>query len=202
MNLKELLGDAYVEGMSFEDIQNALSSKNLVDLSAGGYVDVNKYNREVNDLKNQLSSKTKELKNTATKASDESNANEALINSLQEQIKNLSIESNKSGAIAAFSEAFGLLGIKDGDNEYSNFITSVSNLDKQVTTDIVSYFNKQVKAAYEKGKQDGTKNGLGDMGKQRGSASGAAANPGDFGKKLAQSTMGNKPTFDYFARNK
>lgn len=203
MNLKDLLGDAYKDGMSFDEISAALQSKNLVDLSAGGYVDVNKYNREVNDLKNQITAKDKEIQTNATKASGETNANQQLIADLQEQLKNLSIESNRSGAIAASTEAFSVLGLKAGDAEYEGFISNVSNLDKQVSNSIVTYFNKQVKAAYEKGKVDGTKNSLGDMGKQRSSATGAGAqNPGDFGKKLAQSTMSANSTFDYFARNK
>ena len=36
--IKELLGDAYKEGMTFEEIEAALSTKKLADLSTGDYV--------------------------------------------------------------------------------------------------------------------------------------------------------------------
>lgn len=38
MGLKELLGEAYKDGMTIEDIDTALSSKKLVDLESGDYV--------------------------------------------------------------------------------------------------------------------------------------------------------------------
>ena len=57
MNLQELLGEAYNENMSIEDINNALQGKNLADLSTGNYVDINKYNREIQDLQAKLTKK-------------------------------------------------------------------------------------------------------------------------------------------------
>ena len=44
MNLQELLGADYVEGMSIDAINNALSTRKFADLSTGQYVDKNKYN--------------------------------------------------------------------------------------------------------------------------------------------------------------
>lgn len=199
MNLKDLLGEAYKEGMSFDEISTALQGKNLVDLSTGGYVDVNKYNREVNDLKNQLSSKTAEAEKGRQEATATSSADKTLIEELQQQLKSMGIENNKTGAIAKMAETSSLLGIKDTDSEYTTFIDNVSNLEKETSASIVTYFNKQVKAAYEKGKQDGVKNGLGTMGKQKLSGSEKSETVGEFGKNLAKKS-GNTTTFDYFSR--
>ena len=44
---KELLGDAYKEGMTLEEIESALNGKNLADLSSGQYVSVGKYNSAI-----------------------------------------------------------------------------------------------------------------------------------------------------------
>lgn len=42
--LKELLGNAYKEGMTFPEIEEATKAMNLADLSGGGYVSLGKYN--------------------------------------------------------------------------------------------------------------------------------------------------------------
>lgn len=200
MNLQELLGEAYKEDMSIEDINNALQGKNLADLSTGNYVDINKYNREIQDLQAKLSTKESEIQKVNTNANHESSENQALINQLQEQLKALELESNKSNAIASMSEAKALLEIKDNDVEYASFLDNLSGLNKDVSHNLTSYVSKQIKNAYEKGKQDGLKNGLGDMGKQKGSSSNGAKKE-NFGKELAQKMNANVSTVDYFKRN-
>lgn len=200
MNLQELLGEAYKEDMSIEDINNALQGKNLADLSTGNYVDINKYNREIQDLQAKLSTKESEIQKVNTNANHESSENQALINQLQEQLKALELESNKSNAIASMSEAKTLLEIKDNDVEYASFLDNLSGLNKDVSHNLTSYISKQIKNAYEKGKQDGLKNGLGDMGKQKGSSSNGAKKE-NFGKELAQKMNANVSTVDYFKRN-
>ena len=200
MNLQELLGEAYKEDMSIEDINNALQGKNLADLSTGNYVDINKYNREIQDLQAKLTKKESEIQTVNTNANHESSENQALINQLQEQLKALELESNKSNAIASMSEAKTLLEIKDNDVEYASFLDNLSGLNKDVSHNLISYVSKQIKNAYEKGKQDGLKNGLGDMGKQKGSSSNGAKKE-NFGKELAQKMNANVSTVDYFKRN-
>lgn len=200
MNLQELLGEAYNENMSIEDINNALQGKNLADLSTGNYVDINKYNREIQDLQAKLTKKESEIQTVNTNANHESSENQALINQLQEQLKALELESNKSNAIASMSEAKTLLEIKDNDVEYASFLDNLSGLNKDVSHNLTSYISKQIKNAYEKGKQDGLKNGLGDMGKQKGSSSNGAKKE-NFGKELAQKMNANVSTVDYFKRN-
>lgn len=199
MNLKELLGEAYKDDMSFADIEAALKDKKLVDLASGGYVDVNKYNREVGELKDKISAKDKELKTANT----DKTANQSNIESLQAQIKQLVEENNRTTAIANIAEAKSLLDIKDDDSEYKGFVQNVSGLDKEVSGSITSYVNKQIKAAYEKGKTDGTKNDLGRMGKtQTGSTGDGTSNPGEFGTKLAKSMINDKASSDYYFSRK
>lgn len=204
MNLEELLGDAYQEGMSIEDINNALANKNLVDLSTGNYVDTNKHNREIQDLQNQLNKAQQDLKKSTQSANSTSSEQEQLIQSLQEQITNLNIENNKSGANASMSEARSLLDIKNDDSEYTTFIDNVSTLDKDVSNSISTYFGKQIKAAYEKGKQDAVKDNLGAMGKQKGSEGKASktTDSGEFGKELAKSVMTTNASADYYFKRK
>ena len=199
MNIQEMLGEAYHEGMTIDEINTALSDKKFADLSTGNYVDVNKYNKEIQDLKQELAKKSSELKTVNKTVATESSENQALITQLQEQLKTMEKENNKSNAIASISDARKLLEIKEDDEEYSTFLDSISELNKDTSSSIAKYLNKQIKSAYEKGKQDGIKNGLGDMGKQKGSSSNNGKNE-DFGKALAQKMNPKASTVDYFAR--
>lgn len=69
--IKELLGDAYKEGMTFEEVENALSNKNLADLSTGNYVAVGKYNSAIaerDDFKAKYTAKLTEAEKEAEQA--------------------------------------------------------------------------------------------------------------------------------------
>lgn len=199
MNLQEMLGEVYHEGMTIDEINTALSDKKYADLSTGNYVDINKYNKEVQDLKQELAKKSSELKTVNKTVATESSENQALITQLQEQLKEMEKESNKSNAIASMSEVRTLLDIKDDDEEYVNFLDNISSLSKDTSSVLSRYINKQVKSAYDKGKQDGMKNGLGEMGKQKGSSTNGGKSE-NFGKELAQKMKSNVSTVDYFAR--
>lgn len=57
--LKELLGDAYKDGITVEEIENAIANKKLADISTGAYVSVSKYQaleNERNDFKEKYNS--------------------------------------------------------------------------------------------------------------------------------------------------
>lgn len=200
MNLQEILGDAYKENMSLSDVEEALKGKNLVDLSTGGYVDVNKYNREVENLKTQLKEKSTELKDSNNKASSEINNNQTTIAQLQEQLKQLNIENNKSNAIAGLSGARNILGIKEDDSEYNDFVSNISELDRTISTNIIQYLSKQVNSAYEKGKQDAVKNAMGNMGKTQTTSGTQGKSSDNFGKQLAEKMYHNDKSFDYFTK--
>lgn len=48
-NIRELLGDAYKEGMTFAEVESALDGKDLVDLSTGKYVSKSKYDTAIGE---------------------------------------------------------------------------------------------------------------------------------------------------------
>lgn len=57
--LKELLGEAYKDGITVEEIETAIANKKLVDISTGAYVSISKYQAletERNDFKEKYTS--------------------------------------------------------------------------------------------------------------------------------------------------
>lgn len=69
--LKELLGDAYKEGITFEEAETALAKKNVVDISTGNYVAITKYNTVVgerDDFKAKYNAKLTEAEKEAEQA--------------------------------------------------------------------------------------------------------------------------------------
>jgi hypothetical protein len=82
--IREILGDAYKEGMTFADIENALNGKNLADLSGGQYVSVGKYNSAIaerDDYKNKYTAKLTE----AEKALQEAEEKEARYKAIERE---------------------------------------------------------------------------------------------------------------------
>lgn len=73
--IKELLGEAYKDGMSFEEIETALAGKKLADLSSGDYVSKGKLTdseRQAKELERKLAEKmTEEEKNAVALAERE-----------------------------------------------------------------------------------------------------------------------------------
>ena len=78
--IRELLGDAYKEGITFEEVETALANKNLADLSTGNYVAVGKYNSAIaerddfkskyNDFKSKYNAKLTEAEREAEQAKE------------------------------------------------------------------------------------------------------------------------------------
>lgn len=205
MNLKEMLGDAYKEGMTFEEVSNFFEGKKFADLSTGNYVDKNKYESEVNSLKTQLSEKDTALKN---KMSDDEKAKlaqqekDAEIEKLKTMLTNTAITGNKNTVNGITLSAREILGLDANDENYVSFVDNITTEDDTKSTSIATYVTKLVKDAYEKGKKDATKDDMGSMGKGKGNDNGQS-NPkdelGEFGKKLA-SMSAPKEKFDYFKR--
>lgn len=205
MNLKEVLGDAYKEGMTFEEVSNFFEGKKFADLSTGNYVDKNKYESEVNSLKTQLSEKDTALKN---KMSDDEKAKlaqqekDAEIEKLKTMLTNTAITGNKNTVNGITLSAREILGLDANDENYVSFVDNITTEDDTKSTSIATYVTKLVKDAYEKGKKDATKDDMGSMGKGKGNDNGQS-NPkdelGEFGKKLA-SMSAPKEKFDYFKR--
>ena len=164
MNLKEVLGDAYKEGMTFDEISNFFEGKKFADLSTGNYVDKNKYESEVSTLKNQLSQKDTELK---SKMSDdelkakEQQQKDALIEQLQNQLKASTITGNKNTVNSILAVSRDTLDLGIDDKDFVEFVNNITSEDTDKSNKIATYVSKIVKDAYEKGKKDATKDDMG-----------------------------------------
>lgn len=205
MNLKEVLGDAYKEGMTFEEVSNFFEGKKFADLSTGNYVDKNKYESEVNSLKTQLSEKDTALKNKmsdAEKVQLAQQEKDAEIEKLKAMLTNNTISGNKNTVNGITLSAREILGLDANDESYVSFVDNITTEDTTKSSNIATYVSKLVKDAYEKGKKDATKEDMSNLGKGKGNDNGQS-NPkdelGEFGKKLA-SMSAPKEKFDYFKR--
>ena len=205
MNLKEVLGDAYKEGMTFEEVSNFFEGKKFADLSTGNYVDKNKYESEVNSLKTQLSEKDTALKNRMSddeKIKLAQQEKDAEIEKLKTMLTNNTISGNKNAVNGITLSAREILGLDANDESYVSFVNNITTEDSTKSSNIATYVSKLVKDAYEKGKKDATKEDMSNLGKGKGNDNGQS-NPkdelGEFGKKLA-SMSAPKEKFDYFKR--
>ena len=60
-NLKGLLGEAYHDGITAEEVNSFFAGKNFADLSTGQYVDKNKYDRDIQSLNTTITEKQNAL---------------------------------------------------------------------------------------------------------------------------------------------
>lgn len=200
--LQKLLGDAYKEDMSLDDINAALQGKKFADLSTGAYVDKNKYEADIKAKNEEIEKKAQEL---ATKMTDDEKAQadvaakDKLIESLQKKIKEDAINSSKTNATAILSANKKLLGIKDDDSGYDDFINSISSENFETTKTLATYINKLVTDSYEKGKKDSGKDNLGNFAKDVStSSSSKEKDGGSLGTELAKATTNSVDSNLYF----
>lgn len=201
--LQTLMGDAYHEGITTEEIATFFQGKKFADLSTGNYVDKNKYENEIKTLKASISQKDNELK---AKMSDEelsqasAKEQQAEIERLTNLLNQQALDSNKSKALANTTEIKTILGLKDDDSDYNGFLGNIVSSDGDKTSKIATYVNKIVKDSYEKGKKDALKDSLGEMGKGGKTPTGSQE-IGALGKELAQNNTSKKSDFDYFKQD-
>lgn len=101
-NLKNVLGEAYHEGITAEEVNNFFAGKSFADLSTGQYVDKNKYERDIQTLNTTITEKQNALNAKLTddeKRQAAANADKAEIARLQKLLQENSINSNKDLAI-------------------------------------------------------------------------------------------------------
>lgn len=207
MNLQEILGDAFHEGITIDEINTALSGKKLADLSTGAYVDKNKYDADIKAKESEIQKKAEALHQKMSedekKAANEAEK-DALIQQLQNQIKDQVISTNRSKAESLTGDVKSILDVKSDDTSYVTFLDVLSTLENDNSSTVANYVNKLVKDSYEKGKKDAVRDNLGNFSKgveKQGTGSDGSKDIGSFGKKLAEST---KPVTDpnlYFKRN-
>lgn len=201
-NLKDMMGDAYKEDMTAEDVNNFFAGKKFTDLSTGLYVDKNKYERDIQSLQATIAEKQNALNAKLTddeKAQQEKLNKDKEIQRLTELLKTNTLNSNKSMAIGNTADVKSILKIEEDDTEFATFLDNIVSEDGAKTTAIAKYINKAVKDAYEKGKQDATKDSMGDFGKKtKGDTS--KSKEDDLGSRLAKLNSPKTQTVDYFKR--
>ena len=204
-NLQNLLGDAYHEGMTFDEINAALDGKKFADLSTGAYVDKNKYDADIKAKDNELQKKAQELSAKMTaeeKAQAKDAEKDALIESLKKQILDSNVYNSKTTAESIMSKSKSILGIADGDTAYDSFIGSISSDNLDHTKTLATYINKLVQDSYNKGKDDALKNNLGNFSKNVNTASTSDnGQVNNYGKQLAQLTSQKQVDSDLYFKN-
>lgn len=203
--LKEMLGDSYKEGMTFDDVANFFEGKNYADLSTGNYVGKDKFDNQVNTLTNQLKETKNQLNAKLTddeKVAEHEKAQADRIAELEKLLNDNTIASNKTLANNTLTNVRDMLGIKSTDKEYNGFINSMVTEDGTKTNAIADYVSKLVNESYKKGKQDAVKDSMGQFGttKGQGNIGDGIGNSeiGSLGKKLAESNIPKKEQYDYF----
>lgn len=164
MDLKELLGADFKEGITADEV-NSIMERRL--LSTGRYENKEKVDAERATSKKRYADLEAQLKGKMT--DDELTKNEkAELEKKLEEVTELLKAEKKSGsrskAEAGIMEARTLLGIKSEDKDFNEFLDSISFEDSAVSTKTSSYVMKMIKDAYEKGKAEATKDSLGEMG--------------------------------------
>lgn len=164
MDIQELLGTDYKEGMTVDEINTALQGKKLADLSTGDYVrkdfadatqktKTQELNKQIEDLKNQLSSKLTDEEKRAKEVEDK----DKKIEELTQLIKQRVFSANKSLLVASTSEMRDKIGIKSDDKEFDEFLDSITLEDENKNATVSSYLGKLLKNAYEQGQKDAKK---------------------------------------------
>ena len=162
--LKELMGESYHEGITNEEIQTFF--KNSI-LGGGEYVNKQMAEAEKKKLQDELNKAKASLGEKLTddeKKAEADKEREARITELEQALAKNTLATNSYKALGITAEARLNADIKDDDKEFGEFIDNIVSDDEEKTKKISSYINKIVKAAYEKGKADMTKNKMANMG--------------------------------------
>ena len=186
--LKELMGDAYKEDMSKNDVSTFFKKQVL---STGNYENVDKSKaekKELNDKIAELQAQLEEKMSDDDKKKKEEADTKKLIESLQKQLSESRANQSKMAALSVLAEAKIKAGIADDDEDFDKFVTGISFEDSEKTSEISKYVSQIVSSAFEAGKSEAVKNKLGKMGafKEGDGNSKDNADEGAFGKELAQ----------------
>lgn len=203
--LQALMGDSYKEGMTLEDVSAFLKGKNFKDLSTGNYVDKSKFDSRVNELTQQLNEKTNALNSKLTDEEKSKNASAEQakeIERLKQLLSENTITGNKNTVNSIMTGARDILGIDAGDEQFVNFVESITTEDTNKSNSVANYVSKIIKDSYEKGKQDALKDSMGDFGKGKGKSGTEGDDEiGAIGKRLADAKNKNsseKTDYNYF----
>lgn len=193
--LKEIMGNAYKEGMSKDDI-TAFFKKQV--LASGDYENAGKSKAEKKELSDKIAELQAELE---AKMSDDDKKKKAdadmqkMVEQLQKQLAESKVNQSKMAALGFLADAKIKAGIKDDDTEFDEFLGGISFEDSEKTSKISKYVSQIVANAYEAGKSEAVKDKLGKMGafKDGSGNSTGDAEKGAFGKELAKATSYQAP---------
>lgn len=190
MDLQELLGNDYQEGMTAEDI-NAVFEKRV--LASGKYENKDKVDAERERAKQEkadLEAKIKGKMSEDELSKQELEDLKAKLAAAEEREKLSNRKTSELIANGNMAEVKTILEIKDNDKEFDKFMKAISVEDNEIASSTSNYVKKLVKDAYEKGKSESTKQNLGEMGKRALGADGKEIDATEaFVKSLAASTM-------------
>lgn len=204
-NLKDMLGEAYHDGITVEEVNKFFAGKKFADLSTGLYVDKNKYDRDIQALNTTINEKQNALSAKMTddeKKQENDKQKDAEIKRLQELLKENTLITNKGLVENSTNAIKTLLEIKDDDNDFNTFVSNIVFEDNAKSTSVSKYISYLTTKAYEKGKKDATRDAMGKFGQGQGGNPSNKKEEDSLGKKLAQSSITAKPTVDYFKRDK
>lgn len=202
MDLKELLGDAYKEGMTFEEINTAISGKKIADLSTGKYVNKDmvdaersKLENEKKELESQLNAKLTDDEKTAKLAAEK----DKQIQKLMEQLKANTLDANKNKIFSSTNEMRAKIEVSDTDEDFNKFANLVTLEDNDNSTFVSNYLSQIMKKAYEKGVSDTKKAQIADNRVQNNNQGESKGKELDYGAKLAQKRKAtSNNTYNYF----
>lgn len=190
MDLQELLGSDYQEGMTAEDI-NAVFEKRV--LASGKYENKDKVDAERKKAKQEkadLEAKIKGKMSEEELSKQEFEDLKAKLLAAEEREKLSNRKTSELIASGNMAEVKTILEIKDNDKDFDKFMKAISVEDNEIASSTSSYVKKLVKDAYEKGKSESTKQNLGEMGKRALGADGKEIDATEaFVKSLAASTI-------------
>lgn len=203
MDLKELLGDAYKEGMTFDEINTAISAKKLADLSSGAYVnkeaaeaEKRRLEQEKKDLETQLNSKLTDDEKASKIAEEKDKQIQKLLN----QIKDNNMSASKSNICSTTSDIRSKIGIANDDESFTKFVNLIALEKSEDNTYISSYLSKIMRAAYDKGTEDAKKDIVGGnkVGGKGGEIPGSKKEE-NYGTRLGKKARENsKAKYNYF----
>lgn len=141
--LKEILGEAYKDGITVEEIENAIANKKLADLSTGAYVSISRYQAleaEKNDFKQKWSDVATEAQKAEQKAKEEQQKYEAVMreNALYKHKQKLSKTIKDETALEEIANLFvngDLEGAIEKQNAY--FEKANAEMEQKIKADLM-----------------------------------------------------------------
>lgn len=191
MDLSELLGSDFREGMTADEVTSVFKDRFL---ASGNYELKEKVDAERRASAQKISELNSKLQGSLSDEeikAQEREALEARIKELEEKNRLSIIDTSRLKAEGTLAETKVLLGVEGTDKEYKKFLDNISSEDGSKTESMARYINKLVKDAYEKGKADSVKKDLGKMGDEY--AGGETGNKDSEDIALQKKLLSSKP---------